>query len=627
MMKRIFFEVCFICLASSILANSILIEAESFQQTGGWKVDQQFMDFMGSPYLIAHGMGVPVADASTSVRITKKGKYQIYVRTFNWTSPWTTKEGPGSFRVSVNGNLLPNTLGTKGSAWEWQYAGSIELGKGEATLVLKDMSGFDGRCDAVYLTTQQNPILPNSLEELEGFRRSLGTLPQSPSDGGNYDLVVVGAGIGGMCAAISSARLGMKVALVHDRPILGGNNSSEVRVHLGGKIEMEPYPALGRLLREFGHSTMGNAKPAENYEDEKKDSIIASEPNIHLLRNYRAVRTQMNADGTIASVVIRQIRTGEELRLSAPLFCDCTGDGNLGFMSGADWRMGREGRDEFGESLAPEQADKMTMGASVQWYTTETVNETDFPEFEYGLRFIEESCQRVTMGEWTWETGMNYNQITDFERIRDYGMLVIYSNWSYLKNHLSGNEGYRNRRLDWVAYVAGKRESRRLMGDYILKQDDVDKHVFHEDASFTMNWHFDLHFPDPKNTQYFPGNEFKAETKSNPIYPYAVPYRCLYSRNVNNLFMAGRCISVTHVTLGSTRLMRTIAMMGEVVGMAASICKAHQVQPRQVYQHYLPELKGLMEKGVGRNGDLPDNQKFNEGGYLKEMPKVTVPGR
>ena len=118
MMKRIFFEVCFICLASSILANSILIEAESFQQTGGWKVDQQFMDFMGSPYLIAHGMGVPVADASTSVRITKKGKYQIYVRTFNWTSPWTTKEGPGSFRVSVNGNLLPNTLGTKVSSWE-----------------------------------------------------------------------------------------------------------------------------------------------------------------------------------------------------------------------------------------------------------------------------------------------------------------------------------------------------------------------------------------------------------------------------------------------------------------------------------------------------------------------------
>lgn len=178
-----------------------------------------------------------------------------------------------------------------------------------------------------------------------------------------------------------------------------------------------------------------------------------------------------------------------------------------------------------------------------------------------------------------------------------------------------------------MAYVAGKRESRRLMGDYILKQDDVDKHVFHEDATFTMNWHFDLHFPDPENSRHFPGNEFKAETKSNPIYPYAVPYRCLYSRNVNNLFMAGRCISVTHVTLGSIRLMRTIAMMGEVVGMAASVCKAHQVLPRQVYQHYLPELKELMKQGVGRVDNLPDSQNFNVGGYLKEKPKVSIPER
>ena len=619
-MKRFFLWTSFLFVLSSLYASSILIEAESFQETGGWQVDQQFMDLMGSPYLIAHGMGIPVANASTVVKIRRKGRYHVFARTFNWTSVWSSKEGPGAFLISLNGEELSNTLGTKGSSWEWQYAGSIDLGKGDAKLVLKDLSGFDGRCDAIYMTTQQNPSLPNSVEELDKFRRTHGALPSSPADGGHYDLVVVGAGIGGMCAAISAARLGLSVALVHDRPILGGNNSSEVRVHLGGKIEMEPYPALGRLLREFGHSKIGNAQPAENYEDEKKDSVIAAEPNIKLLRNYRAVKSQVNADGTIASVVFRQIRTGEELRLSAPLFCDCTGDGNLGFMSGADWRMGREGRNEFGETLAPTRADSMTMGSSVQWYSIETDSKQNFPEFEYGLRFTDESCQKVTMGEWTWETGMNYNQITDFERIRDYGMLVIYSNWSYLKNHLADNEKYQNRQLGWVAYVAGKRESRRLMGDYILKQGDVDSHVFHEDASFTTNWHFDLHFPDPENTRYFPGNEFKAATKTNLIYPYAVPYRCLYSRNVNNLFMAGRCISVTHVTLGSTRLMRTIAMMGEVVGMAASICKAHQVQPRQVYQNYLPELKELMKKGVGHSVNLPDNQHFNEGGYLKEIP-------
>lgn len=218
---------------------------------------------------------------------------------------------------------------------------------------------------------------------------------------------------------------------------------------------------------------------------------------------------------------------------------------------------------------------------------------------------------------------MNHDQIYDFERIRDYGMLVIYSNWSFLKNHYSGKADYAGLELGWVAYVAGKRESRRLVGDYILKQDDVIKQVFHEDASFPINWHFDLHFPDPGNTEYFPGAEFKAQTKDNPIAIYNVPYRCLYSRNVNNLFMAGRDISVTHVTLGSTRLMRNIAMMGEVVGMAASICKKHGTLPRGVYQNYLPELKALMSKGVARDINLPDNQHFNEGGYL-EKPKDII---
>ena len=286
--------------------------------------------------------------------------------------------------------------------------------------------------------------------------------------------------------------------------------------------------------------------------------------------------------------------------------------------------MGREGCDEFGESLAPKKGDKLTMGSSVQWYSVETPKKASFPDFEYGVKFTEENCEKVKMGEWTWENGMNLDQIDDFERIRDYGLLVVYSNWSFLKNHYSGKAEYANRTLGWVAYVAGKRESRRLVGDYILKQDDVDKQVFHEDASFTLTWHFDLHFPDPKNSAFFPGNEFKAATKSNPIYPYAAPYRCLYSRNIDNLFMAGRDISTTHVTLGSTRLMRTGAMMGEVVGMAASICKENGTTPRGVYQHYLPELKALMRKGAARTDiDLPDNQHFNEGGHLAKPKDIT----
>ena len=213
------------------------------------------------------------------------------------------------------------------------------------------------------------------------------------------------------------------------------------------------------------------------------------------------------------------------------------------------------------------------------------------------------------MGEWTWETGMLHDMTGEFEYIRDYGLAVIYSNWSYLKNRLKRHP---DRSLDWVAYVSGKRESRRLMGDYIYKQDDIEKAVFHEDATFATTWSIDLHSPDPANTRYFPGEEFKTKTVHNRIYPAAVPYRCLYSRNIDNLFMAGRDISVTHVALGTTRVMRTCGMAGEVVGLAAAVCHSHRVLPRAVYRQYLPELQDLMRKGAAVEGPLPDNQRFNE---------------
>ncbi len=218
---------------------------------------------------------------------------------------------------------------------------------------------------------------------------------------------------------------------------------------------------------------------------------------------------------------------------------------------------------------------------------------------------------------------MNRDQIAEAETVRDYGLLVIFSNWSFLKNHLADNAPYRNRSLEWVGYISGKRESRRLLGDYILKQDDIDKNVYHEDASFTTTWSLDLHFPDPENSSRFPGGEFKAATNHVFIHPYAVPYRCLYSRNIDNLFMAGRNISVTHVALGTVRVMRTTGMMGEVVGMAASLCKKHDVSPREIYRSYLPELTAMMQAGAGRPGEeLPDNQQFNLPNQLLDTPRM-----
>jgi hypothetical protein len=212
---------------------------------------------------------------------------------------------------------------------------------------------------------------------------------------------------------------------------------------------------------------------------------------------------------------------------------------------------------------------------------------------------------------------MNFDQLPDFERIRDYGLMVIYSNWSFLKNEYGSKADYANRSLAWVAYVSGKRESRRLLGDFILKEQDITNFVEYPDATASTSWSIDLHYPDPANTAQFPGSEFLSIAKHIVTHPYPIPYRCFYSRNVDNLFMAGRNISTTHTALGTVRVMRTTGMMGEVAGMAASLCKQNNTTPRGIYEHHLEELKTLMKKGIGKEGTTgyPD---YNLGATLGE---------
>ena len=591
--------------------HRVLVDAESFDDPGGWVTDQQSAHILGSPYLLSHGAGRPVADATTTVRLPHAGTWYVYVRTHNWTAPWFDGEGPGAFRVVADGTVLDAVCGTTGSGWMWQEAGRFQTVRKEVRLALRDLTGFDGRCDALLLSDHPEQVqeLPDDFEGMVRLHGRLIPGYRHAKNGGKYDLIVVGAGLAGISTAVSAARLGLKVALIHDRPVLGGNNSTEIRVRMGGGIRQEPYPNLGNLLLEYAHDKTASAQAPENYQEWKKEKILSDEENITLLRNCRACQA-VTRRSRIRAVLARDNASGALIRLKAPLFADCTGDGNLGAMAGADYAVGRESKEESGETTAPEVADNHVLGASVQWNTVRREQPVAFPLFEYGLTFDEESVYRDKDGRWNWETGWDRDMVDDVERIRDQELLGIYSNWSYLKNRSSSAEEYACLELDWVAFLLGKRESRRLLGDVVVTENDIDGGVTWPDAAVTVTWPIDLHYVSPQNQQRFPGKEFRAISHHKKIDPYTLPYRCLYSRNVENLFMAGRDISVTHVVLGASRVMRTNAMMGEVVGMAASVCHRHGCLPRAVYTDYLDELKALMREGVGAQG-LPNTQDFH----------------
>jgi hypothetical protein len=578
----------------------VLVEAESFEVKGGWVLDQQFIDQMGSPFLMAHGMGKPVADASTSVTIPEKGIWHVYVRTWNWCAPWKTEEKPGRFHLSVNGKRLDNELGL-GEKWDWEYAGTIEIKERRNRIALHDLTGFNGRCDAILFSKEKEVQIPNEGEQMYKFRKKLLGFTGQPINGGTYDMVVVGAGTAGLGAAIKGAREGLKVALIHNRPVPGGNNSVEVWVVASGGLNLMPYPRLGDVIGEIKNVYR---RPAH------VDSVIAAEKNLSFFPNMHLFDLEKK-ENKITSVTARDIESNVETIFYAPIFVDCTGDGNIGFLAGAEYRVGREMRGETRETLAPERPDNMVLGTSLTWWSKDVGHATPFPECKWAIQFTEESCEKVTRGSNWWETGFLYDQVNEAEFIRDYLFRAIYGNWAFLKNKSKDKADYANLDLEALFYVAGKRESRRLMGDILLTQQDTEgAYVKYDDAFVTCTYDLDQHFPTPKNSFFFPGEEFISTMKhyfndlgtprrylreDQVIPPFRIPYRCLYSKNVDNLFMAGRNISVTHIVLSATRVQETTGMMGELVGIASSLCKKYNCTPREVYKFHLKELESKIK--------------------------------
>lgn len=606
---------CLGCFAQD--TKSLFLEAESFQQKGGWVVDQQSMDAIGSSYIMAHGMGKPVADAVTEVTLPGPGRYHLFVRTRNWNALWTDIPA-GTFELLINGKSTGQQFGTGSANWHWVDGGWVKLKGNKVSIALHDLTGFNGRCDALYIAKQKNEVPPDDAVQLTELRNKWLKTDQPPATH-NFDFVVIGGGMAGTCAALSAARLGVKVALVQDRPVLGGNNSSEVRVHLGARINLEPYPALGNLVNEIGPEKGGNAQPKDYYEDDKKLKAVLAEKNLTLFLNFHANKVQV-ADGKITKVIAQNIETGKRIAFTAPLFADCTGDGTIGYLAGADYLTGRESQRTFNEPTAPVKADSLTMGISVQWFSKTVDHPVDFPDIKWGLPWDDGKAFALTRGDWDWETGMGKDMIQEAENIRDYGLLVVYSNWAYLKNHYKDKEKFKNEALQWVAYIGGKRESRRLVGDYILNENDLTGKKLYPDGTASTSWTIDLHYPDPENIKKFDNDPFRSIAKHIKIFPYPIPFRCLYSKNIDNLMMAGRDISVSHVALGTVRLMRTGGMMGEVIGMAASVCKQHNATPRQIYQQHFADLEKLMSVGVGKS-DLPQNQNYNLGGTLMHIER------
>ncbi|MFH1616895.1 MAG: FAD-dependent oxidoreductase [Planctomycetota bacterium] len=414
----------------------------------------------------------------------------------------------------------------------------------------------------------------------------------------NYDLGVAGGGLAGVCAAIAAARLGCKTALVQDRPVLGGNSSSEMRVTPTGAN----FSGLKRDLRETG--ILEELKLESWHRDPLRsfwvwDTILweltTAEPNLTVYLNTSA-RKVVRQDNKIKSVVAEQLASEKTISFEADIFIDATGDGTIGYLAGAPYRMGREAKSEHQESLAPEKADYKMLPSALLFTARDLGHPVEFKPPHWARDFHSDddipfrNHEHIENGYWWIAWGGQTDTISDNEEIRDELLKILFGVWDHIKNH--GPHGAENYALDWIGSLPAKRESRRLIGDYILTQQDIEAaHLFPDRIAYG-GWPIDLH---PAEGIYCRQGPFEVQHKLLRQ-PYSIPYRCLYSKDIENLLFAGRNISCTHVALGSTRVMGTCAVEGQAVGTAAYLCKEYSCLPRDIYRLHLGKLQQQLLK-------------------------------
>jgi hypothetical protein len=776
-------------LKAQAIEDIIWLEAECFEDTGSWSNDSQHVDLMGSPYLLATGVGRPVKDAITTASVSASGNYRLWVRCRDWLPEYH----PGLFQVCINGDLSDTTFGKANiDAWQWIDGGTFNLKKGEIEVRLHDLNGWWGRCDAVVLAA--GGFRPaNDPAKLAQQRLNYGGVSSGIGITGDYDVVVVGGGPSGIGAAVSAARHGSKVALIQDRPVLGGNASSEIQVPPMGYIgNPQDRVNITGLAEEFFPK-----QGWQNFADSKKiESIVRAEKNISLFLNTRATGVVMEKSDKIKSVLTLAVKTGHRISFTAPVFIDCTGHGWIGYYAGAEYRMGQEARSEFGESLAPLKAGKRTMGNGLNYAVIKTHDPEDVIKYSdkekvtitgqwilstfnggdylhdgntgkgsksisfkvnvnsdaeyrvflgylaYGNRaknvpvtithargrsklFVDqtsnvnglkelgtfrfeshkpgyvkisndrttnyviadfirispednnrnqqkpnvafqcppwaykwtkdedfeplnshrrlkdivrpENFDRPSRGKgrnpgnninggishaWWVEYGGMLNIIEDAEKIRDELFRINIGLWNYAKNHNPQTiERNRSRELVWLNYVPGVRESRRLVGDYIMSQKDYDNRIIHKDTIGFTDWGPDVHHPEGF---WVKGNDCIHVYQGKRT---SIPYRTLYSKNITNLFMAGRCHSASHIALGGTRVMRPMMQTGQAAGTAAGLVVKYNTTPRGIYHHHITEFQQELLKdgcyllGVKNNdkNDIALTAKVTASSHLKDM--------
>lgn len=406
------------------------------------------------------------------------------------------------------------------------------------------------------------------------------------------DFCVVGGGMAGVCAAIAAARHGIRVALMQERPVLGGNASSEIRMWICG--------AGGPNNRETGiieeielENLYRNPSLSYSIWDSVLYEKVRGEKNILLLLNCSCVKARMEGK-TIKSVTGWQMTTQTFHTVEASLFADCSGDSVLAELTGAKFRSGREASSEFNESIEPRDADAKTMGMSCLFQVRETDRPQPFilPAWANTYRTDDDLPFRdhdLSSNFWWVELGGEQDAIRDTEEICDELLKIVFGVWDHIKNR--GDHGAENWVIDWIGFLPGKRESRRYIGDYTLTQNDIESEGKFEDIVAYGGWSMDDH-----NPAGFAYKEAYPTIFHPAPSPYGIPYRCLYSSELDNLFFAGRNISVTHAALSSTRVMATCSLLGQAAGTAAAIAAKKDLSPRGVYEKEIRTLQtALME--------------------------------